>query len=438
MVSNVAVVGPQDLVNEMIALGSDFPELELIPVPYQKETQAVDLVKSHMQQVEVVSFTGPVPYLLTKGKVPGHLRMVYVRYTGAALYRTLFQVLEQRQGEKDWLKGLSIDILPREAVAETYAELGLDSSGVHIIAQDSFPDTTSLAEQHRRFYESGQSTAAVSCLTSAYEKLREWGIPAYRIRPTHFDMRETLRLAKIESLALHHQKAQVAVGVLRMNSGSRGASGNAQRLTLELHQLLLDYGAETGASVTYLGGNEFIIFTTRGALQRATSGFQEAPLLGEIRERVGAVISLGLGVGHSAMEAEGNARAALARSLEEGGSHCYVLLEGGAMIGPLDAARPLRYDIRSLDPHVMSLAQLSGLSVATVSRLQAVTESYGRTTLTANEVAAGLGVTLRSARRLLSTMVAAHLAVVVGEEQPVGRGRPRQVYNLRIAREGGI
>ena len=133
MLSRVAVVGPQDLVAEMIMDGTDFPELELIPLPYEKETEALDLVRANMHKVDVVVFTGPVPYLLTKGKIPPYLPLVYVRYSGAALYRVLFQILQQNQGTMNLIEHLSIDTLPASAVKETYEELGLNSSQVYVL-----------------------------------------------------------------------------------------------------------------------------------------------------------------------------------------------------------------------------------------------------------------------------------------------------------------
>lgn len=438
MFSKVAVVGPQDLVNEMIRVGSDLPDLELIPLSYSKETEAIDLVKNSMHKVDVVSFTGPVPYLLTKGKVPDYLPLVYVRYSGAALYRTLFEIIRESRGDIDGVKRLSFDTLTVEAVRETYDELGLNSSEIYVLSKETFLDAQAQIEQHRRYYVSGQTSAAVCCLTSTYKELLASGIMAYRIRPTRFDMRETLRLAKIEGLALYHRQAQVAVAIVKMGQTSHNPMNSPQRLTLELHQLLLEYSERTGATVSFVGGDEFILFSTRGALQIATQNFREAPLLNDIREKMGVTASLGLGVGHSAAEAENNARIALKRSRDEGWNTCCILLENGVMVGPLKAESTLEYEIRSIDPRLNAFATQSGLSVTTVSRLQSIVENYGRTTLTANEAARGLNITPRSARRILGALERAKLATVVGMEQPVGKGRPRQVYALQIAREGGL
>ncbi|MHB1404700.1 MAG: GTP cyclohydrolase IIa [Desulfitobacteriaceae bacterium] len=438
MLSKVAIVGPPDLVNEMISVGKDFPEIELVGLAYEKETEALDLVKANMQRIDVVSFTGPVPYFLTKGKIPDYIPLVYVRYSGAALYRTLFQILAERGGDVQALRRLSIDTLSLEAVQESYFELGLDSSEVHVLGKELFLDSEAQIKEHLSYYQSGRITAALSCLTSSYRELLRQGVPAYRISPTRFDMRETLRLANIESLALYHRKAQVAVAILKVEQSAQNYVLNSQRTILELHQLLLDYGEKTGATISFVGGDEFIIFSTRGALQTATDNFREAPLLREIQQKVRIGTIFGLGIGHSAAEAESNARTALKQSRDAGWNNCFILQEDGVMIGPLSADIVQKYEIRSVDPALTARAAQCGLSVATLSRLLNLMENYGRNTLTANEISAGLNITLRSARRLLNTLKKVKLATVAGMEQPVGKGRPRQIFALWIKTEGGI
>lgn len=437
MLSRVAVVGPQDLVTKIIMDGTDFPELELIPLPYEKETEALDLIKTKMHKVDVVIFAGPVPYLLTKGKIPSYLPLVYVRYSGVALYRVLFQILQQNQGTINLIEHLSIDTLPASAVKETYEELGLNSSQVYVLDEKTLLNSTAQIVEHRHSYESGLTMAAVCCLTSTYKELLKLKIPAYRICPTRFDIREALRLAKSEGLALYHRKAQVAVVILKMEHRSLSSgTTNPQRRTLELHQLLLDYGEETGATVSFIGVDEFIIFSTRGALETATMNFSQAPLINEIQTKVGIDVALGIGIGHSAAEAENNARTALQQSRYAGWNNCCILQESGIMIGPIGSVSPLTYEMRSLKSELLAMAGQSGLSVTTVSRLEATMANYGRTTLTANEVAGGLGLSLRSARRILNTLEQASLATVVGMEQPAGKGRPRQVYDLRLSGKG--
>lgn len=431
----LGIIGPSDLTQEMVELAQEFPEFIVIPLSYQKEIEALKLVESYGDKVDVLVFTGPIPYFLAKSKIFKDVRSIYVRYTGAALYRTLFYILHLAGGNIEVLLRLSIDTIPKLAVVETYAELGLNAEGVLVYQGDMPFKASELVKFHTDCYNSGQSSAAVSCLTSAYEQLIEMGIPAYRIRPTRADMREALRLARLEVSAIHQRKAQIAVGIVKIQMLPRREQFNhhsVQRLFLDVYHFLLDYGEKNGISVTFPGRDEFILYGTRGAIQKITFNFHQAPLVGEIYDRFGVVSSLGIGIGRSVPEAEDFARMALEQcKLNKEGS-CYVILDDGEVKGPLDVPNSLQYTLRSIDPQLVSLAETAGVSITTLTRLQAVIEKYGRATVTANEVANSLGITLRSARRILNTMVSANLANIIGEEQPVGRGRPRQVYQIRI------
>lgn len=436
----LGIIGPPDLTREMVELAREFPELIPVPLSYQNETEALSLVESYKDKVDVLVFTGPVPYFLAKNKISKEVRSIYVRYTGAALYRTLFYILHLSGGNIGVLLRLSIDTIPKVAVEETYTELGLNAEEVLVYEGDMPFKASELVKFHTECYNSGQSSAAVSCLTSAYEQLVEMGIPAYRIRPTRADMREALRLARMEVSAIHQQKAQIAVGIIKIETFPEKEQFNhhsIQRLFLDVYQFLLDYGEKSGVSVTFPGRDEFIFYGTRGAIQKITFGFQQAPLVGEIYDRFGIVSSLGIGIGRSVPEAEEFARMALEQCKLKQGS-CYVIFDDGEVKGPLNVPNSLQYTLRSIDPQLILLAETAGISISTLTRLQAVVEKYGRPTITANEVANSLGITLRSARRLLNTMVSANLANVIGEEQPVGRGRPRQVYQLRVPLGGAV
>ncbi|HOB21968.1 MAG TPA: transcriptional regulator, partial [Bacillota bacterium] len=123
---------------------------------------------------------------------------------------------------------------------------------------------------------------------------------------------------------------------------------------------------------------------------------------------------------------------ALAKAKEVGGNSCFVFTEDGKVLGPLGTNQQLEYLQRSSDERIVRCAKAAGLSVTTISRLESLIRKKGRSCLTANDIAEGFGVTLRSGRRILAALEQAKLARAVGEEQPVGRGRPRQVYKIEL------
>ncbi|UOQ43895.1 hypothetical protein MUN89_18790 [Halobacillus salinarum] len=71
-----------------------------------------------------------------------------------------------------------------------------------------------------------------------------------------------------------------------------------------------------------------------------------------------------------------------------------------------------------------------GISGATIQKLYKLCLSLGSSRLTTAELARGFSITMRSARRILTTLEDHNVAQVIGEEQLHTRGRPRYVYHI--------
>lgn len=108
------------------------------------------------------------------------------------------------------------------------------------------------------------------------------------------------------------------------------------------------------------------------------------------------------------------------------------MMQDGQVYGPMGSELTLKYSARSEDPELISMAKKAGLSVGTLNRLISLCRRLDTRALTAAQLAEGFGITLRSARRIMAALEKYELATIVGEEQPVGRGRPRQIYALHI------
>ncbi|WP_221565869.1 hypothetical protein [Alkalihalobacillus sp. TS-13] len=79
-----------------------------------------------------------------------------------------------------------------------------------------------------------------------------------------------------------------------------------------------------------------------------------------------------------------------------------------------------------------SILKQIGMSGATIHRLFRLCESIGTNQITAADLAEGFSITLRSARRILTTLEDHQIAEVIGEEQINDRGRPRYIYRIHF------
>ncbi len=432
----VAVIGPPDLVALVAEVGRNYPGLSLIPVPYRHEAEALSLTLDYQTKVDIFLFAGPIPYEIASQQVKT-IPMVYIPYTGAGLYRVLFQLTRDRVGDTGQAPlRISVDILKRHEVQERINEVGLLAEQLFVKEFRLGLQTSDIVQFHYDLWQKRQIDQAITCVTSVYERLLELGVPCYRIIPTQSAICDSLKLVQLEGKSLEVGNTQLAVCIVSIRAtGDDKATSDAEgeRIREGINQMLASFGEQTQTLMYWSDQQDTTFVTTRGVIESLTGNFTRSPLVGEVSDALQLCISQGIGIGCTANEAERNAKEALSKAEMQGGGGCYAVLPNRAVLGPLGKGTQLSYSARSADPERLALAKQAGVSIGTLNKLVALNEQHGRSNLTTAELAQWFGISLRSARRLLNQLGQSNLAVVVGEEQPIHKGRPRQLYSLRLS-----
>jgi len=437
----VAVIGPPDIVALVAEVGRNYPGLSLIPVAYRHEAEALPLTLDYQTKVDLFLFAGPIPYEIASQQVKT-LPMVYIPYTGAGLYRVLFQLIRDRTGAAGLLPlRISVDILKRHEVQERLDEVGVQAEQLYVKEFRLGQQTADIVQFHYDLWQKRQIDQVITCVTSVYERLMELGVPCYRIIPTQSAICDSLKLVQLEGKSLEVGNTQLAVCIVSIHATADGpmALGKADERTRRgIGKMLTKYGSKTQTLMYWSDQQATTFVTTRGVIEALTGNFTRSPLVGEVSDALQLCISQGIGIGCTANEAERNAKEALAKAEMQTGGGCYAVLPNRAVLGPLGKGTQLRYSARSADPERLALAKLAGVSIGTLNKLVALNEQHGRSNLTTAELAQWFGFSMRSARRLMNQLGQSNLAVVVGEEQPIHKGRPRQLYSLRLPETGRL
>jgi hypothetical protein len=427
-----AVIGPKDLIDQVLALSKSYPELILISSPYNHEQETLDVVKKVLDKADILLFTGVIPYQIAKTHQITDKPMVFVPSIGTALYRTLFKIISETEFNpmKTPLK-FSIDTLDQTEVEECLEELEIfpEKIFLNIDLKDD-----ELVNFHYKLWTDKKIQVAITCVKSVYEALKERGVLVYRVIPTKTAIRTSLQSVLLEGKALSQSNNQIAIGILHFNNlfaKSHVSEYGTQRKKAVLQNLLIDFSEKAQAIFEWSERDEVRFITTRGAIESVTEKYKKIPLIHEIAMKAEIETSLGIGFGHTANEAEINARKAQKKAQTNNPS-CYVVDLNGTVFGPVGEDCQLQYSLRSDDPFRMNLAKTSGLSVATINKLLSFCDTFGSKGITASDLSKGLGVTIRSARRILNQLERSELAVIVGEEQPIHRGRPRHLYEIQF------
>jgi hypothetical protein len=402
----VGVVGPRDLVTSTSKIVGAMSGVTTVALPYRKETQTVEVIRDAPGEVDAWLFTGVVPYEMASGAGLLDRPASYVNYTGAPLLTAMIQLL--RDGHDP--SSFSIDILDVGQVDETLKEAGIATSGAHVLPYRRGMTATDIVEFHQERAEEGVGVA-ITCLRSAYDVLKS-ETTAIRLAPSIHSVRYAMQQLLVAFGEARSDGAQVAVGLCAVDASAepdlrREASG-------------------LGGTVVAQGDGRFYIFTTRGPLEVATSGFTELPLVAKLAAIHGTV-RVGFGIGGSAAEAEALARRALSRAGRLGKVAAVVSMRNDIDL-TLSGATP-RSPRR---PSLSLLSQRAGLSKTTLVRLQEMLASQDDATVTTRTVAAALGVQQRTARRVLNRLERAGAAQSTGRQGLEGSGRPLVTYHLHL------
>lgn len=430
-----AVLGPLDLVQKTIEEGKAQANLQLINYGYTNDNEIINLIKEASINSELILFTGPIPYYAARKVLDINLPMIYVSYSGTAFYKVLFSFFET----KGWIKenniNFSIDTIQKDEIEEVMGELNIQEYKVNALEYEDYIAADKIVDFHYKLYKEKKICFSVTCVTSAYDRLKALGVPVYRIVPTLNSIREALKLASLQAESINSKKAQLCVGALKIPNwssiGNYSPSEYAQqRMRLTLSEIFIDFCENIKASMKFVNEDEYVFYATRGSIENITENYKYIPIIDEINKKLPFTVCIGLGYGYNGSNAEKNSQEALKYALSYNKNSCYVVMEDGKVVGPLEEGKNLQFYAKSQDEELLKIAEKSGVSIITLNKIAALMNNLNKDTITANEIAENLNITLRSARRILSALVEAGLAESVGEEQPSGRGRPRQIFKI--------
>lgn len=419
----IGIIGPQDLVERVMLMGhEDAVPSRLVAAAYSDEKEAADRVAMLGSSVDACLFTGPLPYEVARQFGVLTMPATYVPLGGASLYSALLRAT--RESDYDPTR-VSIDVLSRTEVEEAYADLDLETTHVHVREGSAGP------EFHEELWRTGRTTAAITCAHGVASHLRGTDIPTLEVRPTTASIRTGLNTAALLGAANQLEMAQIAIGIidvptLRETSQQGSYRYWREELKLTVHRLLLDEARRTGLLLWPHDDHSYLVAATVGSVSDATRGFRSPPFVERIRDELGIGVEVGIGLGATAQKAEAHARAALSWAHRSRGRRGFVVDRIGRAF-PVTANESGRNEADApggVDPR--RLEALARLVVA----LEKEHEGASPLIVDAEITARCLGVTERTARRLLRTLVEGGLAWPLPPNRTPQPGRPRQLYRL--------
>ncbi|MDA8410179.1 MAG: hypothetical protein M0001_07290 [Treponema sp.] len=311
---------------------------------------------------------------------------------------------------------------------------------------ETFADVEKLCDaikrRHYELHRAGLVDLSLTRLGLLPKEFERDGIPYRYVYPSKdYILNFFLQIVSAFNSNQHDAGLAGSIVIIPMESaegadgGRPAAAGGPVRPSAGLDAALASLVRRHGYDFTVQwDGGTAVVLTKLKDLEALTGGFANGSFKEAIEGEAGQRTAIGMGAGRNFYQAKLNALKAAELSRYRSGE-MYYISETDRLVGPLGArGTPGVVAVGELRVSPTErLVELSrGLHVDHLSlqKIIILTKMRQSTRVSADELAAHLGVTLRSANRLLNKIEANGGATSFDENLVGGRGRPRKYYDI--------
>ena len=425
----IGIIGPKDSVTKVkTIINKIFPEILINIYIEEKIIDALKVFDKCQDENNGIIFTGigVMKSILNSNKVIKK-EYEYIPRSGSSIFKALWEMKQYGILPKT----ISIDVTSDFLLNETLEELEISFDKIYSLPYSSLLSEEEYLEFHEKRYLSGQSEAIITAYGSVYTSLKEKKYPVFRLSPTNIQVRETVEklISKIKTQII--SDSAIAVQVIKLTSPATSLCQYEMQKNKGFFEIdLLEYVKKIQGSLFNFGRDEYIIFSTRGAIKNRENMIDFLEIL-KIKTKSNFTIFTGIGYGSTSYIAEMSARKALNNSISYNKPSLFIM-DGNEVSGPIGEKSELFYDIKISDKKVIKIAETSGVNVLHIVKLISLSQKTKKNEFDSQEVAAYLNITERSARRILKKLVENNFATLYGKEAPKGGGRPKNIIKINI------
>jgi len=424
----IGCIGPLDSVNVIReVVETYYPKVCLLTYVEEKISDAWTALAQCQRETSGTLFTGIG--VQESAKAMGQIINPYEHIPRGtySLIRALWELLH----DKRKIHRISIDVVTDEILEDIKREFHINFEEIYTMPFAPHVQEHDYEDHHLKLYREGKIDAAISGFGAVYESLKLQQVPVFRLYPSGFQIRDNMEKLLGQIRAKNLRSAGIAIQIIHLKSIVQHSINQYDDLKKEGHFYLelLEYVRGVQGSLFHLG-REYVIYSTRGGMESQIHMDHFKKLLVWARERK-IVIASGIGIGLTAFEAEKSARKALSNAvkLEESG---FYIVHKDLIRGPLGESGELGYPIQVSDAKDLKISEQIGINASYLGKIKALILTTGKDTFDSNDLATCLGISERSARRILKKFLDSGHAKLLGKESSHQVGRPKNLIKLQI------
>lgn len=426
----IGIVGPSDSVDKILrVIEAHYPFLDTVLYKKEKIDEVLEIMDECIHKTDGILFTG----CAVQGKAEKYIKIDKPNEAVMRNDSSIMKAFWDIKSDEKQINRVSIDLVERELVNEIVDELGIEIEELYVMPYDSDKSENEYIKRHIELWENGKVDIIISAFGAIYNELKAKGLPIYRLNLTTPLIKSSIENL-INKVKTNQIKAnQIAIQILKIKNLKQNLISQYDDLIKKntVERQLIEYVREVQGSIFQLGTDKYIIFSTRRTLEDKSvlSYFQK---MIENFDSQGITIYSGIGFGNTGWNAEYNAKNALAMAEKALNATFYIIDENNKIKGPINGEDEVNYDLYVYDEKINEVAKEIGVSSTYLSKVLSIMEKKGEKNFSSDTLGHYLGITERSARRIIEKFINSGYAEVVTTTVNKGIGRPKKIVKIKL------
>lgn len=408
-------------------------DCKIIYIPYKSLSEIINIYLNNSNKVDAFIFSGELAsYLLMHNKVKLEKPIYNFTLTNEELYRLLLKIAIENP--KIDFSRVFIDFISEE---NNY--LGLKN----IFPKDKFPYTEKFTiddtvyekalKVSEKLFNEGKIDIYITRLGNLEEVLKQKGIKTFYLSPSKENIINTYEKVINELKMKQFENNQIVIGNISIPGITNNYKNyNFELQLLDLHKVLIEFAQKhyITFSIERVGAS-FNLYISNGILKEYTNNYSNCLLLSYIKETLNFKINIGWGIGNAIEQAKRNALYANSESDKHKGNCSFIVTDENRVIGPLSEDNCLVYENLG-NSYIENISKGMNISPINIQKILGLMKKLNTNELSATDTAYYLGISERSANRLLSKLVENGNASVTYKKSEKLRGRPQNIYLINF------
>ena len=436
----LAVIGHASSVEEIENIVKQkFGNMDVYKIEFNNDEDveiALKKLKKIINSCNGILYTRMEPYKLLSSRIEHNVTVRYVDIDNSNFIHSLLRASYHYGVD---IRRVSVDTLDYDSIMRAYQSLEIPLESVHpqiVTVDTNSPHFVQKArEEHVKNYQSGLCEVCATNIRQVSNYLTENRVPCVLIAPST----ETY-IYEIRRILFSHRLRKLNENQIVCINLSANPRDEFYVYNKTLFQEVLDLNkiAERvaifaqkieGALIT-VSNVEFILMCNSSNLEMATENFARIDLLTDVYTNTAYVLSVGIGYGDTLKKAKANAGIGMHNAKMGGGNKAYVVYSPHEMLGPIEPNEASDLHPNIFENRLVKVAETTALSINTIYKIDGLVKQKNDRNFTSIELSEQLGVSVRTANRIIGKLEQFGYIVEVGKHVVRERGRPSRIVKV--------